>query len=162
LALLLPLSLVVASCTRQRSESHEIAADLRNYSAELQKWEPAEQQIFQAIDDVEQSQYVDDEFVLRILKGALPALDEHIREVAAYQPATSELGGLHGHYRKGWEDLRVALDAMISAESKKDYIALSRAKSQMLAARGSLVKAFASMDAMMEENDQLQRGAHPS
>ena len=162
LVVLLSLSVIVASCMRQRGASPEVASDLHNYSTELLKWEPKEQEIFQAIDDVEQSEYVDDEFVVRTLKGTLPALDEHVREVAAYQPATSQLGGLHGHYRKGWEDLRAAVDSMISAESKKDYIALSRAKGQMTAARGTLLKAFASMNALMEENDQTQKGAHPS
>jgi hypothetical protein len=162
LALLLPLSMIVASCTPQRGTSHEIITDLHNYSTELQKWEPKEQEIFQAIDDVDQSQYVDDEFVVRTLKSKLPALDEHIREVAAYQPATSELVGLHGHYRKGWEELRAAVDAMISAESKKDYLALAKAKSQMTAARAILLKSFATMDALMEETDQAQNRTHRS
>jgi hypothetical protein len=162
LALLLPLSIIVASCTPKRGTSHEIAADLHNYSAELQKWEPEEKQIFQAIDDVDESQYVDDEFVVRTLKSALPTLDEHIREVAAYQPATSELVGLHGHYREGWEKLRAAINATISAESKKDYIALAKAKSQMTAARAILLKTFATMEALMEENDQVQSRVRPS
>jgi hypothetical protein len=159
--LLLPL-LLLCSCVPERSSSHEVAADLKNYSTELRRWEPTEQQIFRSLDDVEQSQYVDDAFVVRTLKATLPTLDEHIREVAAYRPATSELSGLHDHYRKGWEDLRRAIDAMIAAASKKDYIALAKAKSQMVTARSTLLKAFASMDALMEENDQMQRGPRRS
>jgi hypothetical protein len=161
-ALIAPLFAVVVSCTPHRGSSHEVATDLHNYTVELQKWEPQEKSIFQAIDDVEESQYVDDDFVLRTLKGALPALDQHVREVAAYRPATAELGGLHQHYRKGWEDLRVAIDAMIAAESKKDYLALAKGKTQLTAARNLLLKAFSGMDALMEENDEALKNLHKS
>lgn len=160
--LIAPLILAVASCIPHRGSSQEVVTDLHNYSAELQKWEEKEKAIFQAIDDVEESQYVEDDFVLRTLKGALPTLDEHIREVSAYRPLTPELGDLHTHYRKGWEDLRAALDSMIGAESKKDYVVLAKGKSQLKAARGLLLKAIASMDALMEENDEALKNLHKS
>ncbi|HSD11327.1 MAG TPA: hypothetical protein VLF14_10095 [Candidatus Binatia bacterium] len=157
-----PLLLAVASCVPHRGSSQEVATDLHNYSVELQKWEEKEKSIFQAIDDVEESQYVDDDFVLRTLKGALPTLDEHIREVATYRPVTAELGDLHSHYREGWENLRSAFDSMIAAVAKKDYVALAKGKSQMKAARGLLLKAFASMDALMEENDEALKNLRKS
>jgi hypothetical protein len=113
------LLVAVVSCVSHRGSSQEVAIDLHNYSVELQKWEEKEKAIFQAVDDVEESQYVDDDFVLRTLKGALPTLDAHIREVAAYRPATAELGDLHNHYRQGWENLRSAFDSMIAAVAKK-------------------------------------------
>jgi hypothetical protein len=160
--LIAPLILAVASCIPHRGSSQEVVTDLHNYSAELQKWEEKEKAIFQAIDDVEESQYVEDDFVLRTLKGALPTLDEHIREVSAYRPLTPELGDLHTHYRKGWEDLRAALDSMIGAESKKDYVVLAKGKSQLKAARGLLLKAIASMDALMEENDEALKNLRKS
>jgi hypothetical protein len=163
LALLaVPLVLALAGCMPKRGSSQEVVTDLHNYTVEMQKWEAKEKSIFQAIDDVEDSQYVDDEFVARTLKSALPALDEHIREVAAYQPATAELGQLHEVYRKGWEELRGALDSMIVAENKKDYIALAKGKSQMKAARNQLMRAFAGMDALMEENDEALKGMRKS
>ena len=160
--LIVPLLLAVASCVPHRGSSQEVATDLHNYTVELQKWEEKEKAIFQAIDDVEESQYVDDDFVTRTLKGTLPTLDEHIREVSAYRPATPELGDLHNHYRQGWENMRSAVDSMISAETKKDYVALAKGKSQMKAARGLLLKAFASMDAMMEENDEALKNLRKS
>lgn len=153
--LLLPPLIVLAACTPQRGTSQEITADLQSYSAEMQRWEPKETSIFQAIDDVEESEYVDDDFVLRTLKGALPALDEHVREVSAYRPLTPDLSRLHEHYRKGWEDLRGALDVMIAAETKKDYIELAKGKARMKEARATLLQAFAGMDALMEENEQI-------
>lgn len=163
LAILVPfLLLTAAACVPHRGPSQEVTTDLHNYTVELQKWEEKEKAIFQALDDVEQSQYVDDDFVARTLKGALPTLDEHIREVAAYRPATAELGGLHDHYRKGWEDLRAAFDAMIAAEMKKDYVALAKAKNQMMAARGVLLKSVASMNALMEENDEALKNPRKS
>jgi len=162
LTVLVALVVAVSGCTPRRGSSHEVATDLHNYTAELQKWEPKEKAIFQAIDDVEDSQYVDDEFVLRTLKGALPTVAEHIREVAGYRPSTAELGSLHDHYQKGWEDLRGALDAMIAAESKKDYVSLAKGKAQMMAARNTLLKAFSGMDALMEENDEALKNLHKS
>ena len=156
------LSILAASCMRHRGTSQEVATDLHNYTVEMEKWEPKEKVIFQAIDDVDESQYVDDEFVVRTLKGVLPGLDEHIREVAAYRPVTTELGQLHEHYRKGWEDLRAALDAMVAAESRKDYVALSKGKAQVVAARALLLRAFSRMNALMEENDETLKSSHKS
>jgi len=161
-AALLLLPLLLAACTPRGGLSREVAADLDNYTNELRKWEPKEQAIFQAIDDVEESQYLDDDFVVRTLKGALPELDQHIVEVAAYRPATAELVDLHQHYRKGWEDLRTALDAMIAAQSKKDYAALSKGKARMMAARNLLLKAVSAMDGLMEENDEAVKNLRKS
>jgi len=163
-ALLLSIALALASpaCSPKRGTSNEIATDLHNYTTELQKWEPKEKTIFQAIDDVEESQYVDDDFVIRTLKSTLPTLDEHLREVAGYRPTTAELLDLHDHYRKGWEDLRGAVDAMIAAETKKDYVGLAKGKARMMAARNLLLKAFSSMDALMEENDEALKALHKS
>jgi hypothetical protein len=149
-------SILAASCTRHRGTTHEVETDLHNYSAEMQK------EIFQVIDDVEESQYTDDDFVVRMFKGVLPSIDQHIKEVAAYRPATAELSDLHDHYRKGWEDMRSAVDAMIAAENKKDYMALSKGKAQMVAARALLLRAFTRMDALMEENDETTKGMQKS
>jgi len=161
-ALICSFLVALASCVPHRGSSHEVATDLHNYTVELQKWEDKEKAIFQAIGDLEESQYVDDDFVLRTLKGALPTLSEHVKEVAAYRPATVEVATLHDRYRKGWEDLREGFDAMIAAEARKDYLALAKAKSQMTAARGALLKAITNMDALMEENDEALKNLHKS
>lgn len=161
-AALAALCLAASACTPRQGSSQDVARDLHSYTTELQKWEPKEKAIFQAIDDVEESQYVDDDFVLRTLKGALPTLDEHIREVAAYRPATADLASLHEHYRKGWEEMRTAIDSMIAAESKKDYVSLAKGKARMMAARNILIKAFSGMDALMEENDESLKSLHKS
>ncbi len=154
--------IALAACISKRGASQEIATDLHQYTAEMQKWEPKEKAIFQTIDDVEESQYVDDEFVLRTLKGTLPALDEHVREVTAYRPSTPELSRLHDHYGNGWEDLRGALDVMIAAENEKDYLALARGRGQMREARAKLLQTFAGMDALMEENDEMRKHGNKS
>ncbi|MGH7899703.1 MAG: hypothetical protein ACREQQ_17240 [Candidatus Binatia bacterium] len=154
--------LALAACVPERDSSQEIATDLHNYTLELQKWEPKEKAIFQAVDDVEQSQYVDDDFVLRTLKAALPTLDEHIKEVAVYRPATSDVTIPHEKYQKGWEDLRVALDAMIASVSRKDYLGLAKGKTQMMQARNLLLKAITVMDGLMEENDDALKNLRKS
>ena len=156
------LSILAASCMRRSGTTHEVATDLHNYTVEMEKWEPKEKVIFQAIDDVEESQYTDDDFVVRTLKSVLPGLEEHVREVAAYRPTTAELSELHEHYRKGWEDLRAALEAMIAAETRKDYLALSKGKAQLVAARGLLLRAFTRMDALMQENEETLKGMRKS
>ena len=158
----LSVALVVVGCMSRGGSSQEIATDLQNYSLELKKWEPKEKDIFQAIDDVEESRYVDDEFVARTLKGVLPTLDDHIREVAAYRPTTPELASLHEHYRRGWEELRAGLDTMIAAEGKKDYIQLAKGKTQMNSGRSTLMRAFASMDGLMQDNDEALKSMRKS
>jgi len=160
--LALSIALVAAACMPSGPSSQEVATDLKNYTQEMQKWEPKEKAIFQAIDDVEQSQYVDDEFVARTLKSALPTLQDHVREVAAFRPATAQLAQLHDHYKKGWDDLARALDAMIAAETKKDYIALAKGKNQLNLARNILMQAFAGMDALMQENDEALKNMRKS
>jgi hypothetical protein len=158
----LSIAFLAAACMPKGPSSQEIATDLHNYTLEMQKWEPKEKTVFQAIDDVEQSQYVDDEFVARTLKSALPTLQDHVREVSAFRPATAELGQLHDHYKKGWEDLQVALDVMIAAETKKDYVALAKGKNQLNTARALLMRAFAGMDALMQENDDSLKNMRKS
>jgi hypothetical protein len=128
--------------------------DLKEYMAELKKWEPKEKTVFEALADVERSQYVDDDFVVRTLKGALPDAESHIHEVAQYRPKTSDLSEIHERYRRGWDDLKVSLDKMIAALEIKDYVALAKAKNQMQAARADLLKAFQVLDAMLEENEE--------
>lgn len=156
------LALSLPACMPRRSNTQELARDLTSYSTEMQKWEPTEKQIFDQLDAVEDSQYVDDEFVLRSLKGALPEIDRHLRDVSGYRPTTNELATLHEHYRKGWEDLRAGIDKMIAAVSKKDYVALSKGKSEMNQARATLLRAFAGMNALMEENEELMKRTRKS
>ena len=156
------LLLTLSACMPNRGSSQEIQRDLQSYSMEMLKWEPTEKRIFDTLDAVEESQYVDDDFVQRALKGALPDTDRHLREVSAYRPATSELSSLHEHYRKGWEDLRAGIDKMIAAVGKKDYVELAKGKREMTAGRDLLVRAFTSMNALMEENEALTKSMQKS
>ncbi len=151
------ISLSLAACQPRHSSSQELGRDLQSYSEEMVKWEPAEKAIFDKIDEVDESQYVDDDFVLRNLKGTLPDIDKHLQDVSAFRPITPELGSLHEHYRKGWDELRNGVDHMIAAVAKKDYQALSKGKTEMNQARNTLLRSFTGMNGLMEENQELMK-----
>ncbi len=149
---------LLAACTPKESTTKQVAADLHGYMGALQKWEPKEKEIFQAIDDVESSQYVDDDFVIRTLKSALPALDEHRHNASTFRPLTPEILDVHDHYRKGYDDVRSAVQRVIAAAEKKDYVALATAKSELKRARTDVLKSFRAMDILLEEhNAELQQ-----
>lgn len=152
--LLAALALALAACTREDASQRAVALDLQEYMATFRKWEVREKVVFGALSEVEQSQYVDDDFVARTLKDALPDAEGHVREISEYRPKTRELTEVHERYRRGWEDLKVSLAGMISAVETKDYVALARAKSQMQSARVNLLKTLKILDAMLEENEQ--------
>ncbi len=148
------LALVLVHCTHEDASPRVVATDLKEYMSALQKWEPQEKVVFRALSDVEQSQYVDDDFVARTLKAALPDVEHYLREISEYRPKTRELSEVHEGYRRGWEDLRGSLDAMISAVEIKDYVALAKAKSQLQAARARLLHAFRILDALLQDHEQ--------
>lgn len=154
LGMMLALLLTLPACAPSRSTSPELARDLQSYSTEMLKWEPTEKGVFDQLDEVENSHYVDDDFVVRSLKSALPAIDRHLVEVTAFRPTTSELSTLHEHYRKGWNDLRGGVDTMAASVAKKDYVGLAKGKRELEKARTFLMKTFASMNALMEENEE--------
>jgi hypothetical protein len=162
LGMALALLLMLPACTPNHATSQELARDLQSYSAEMLKWEPSEKKVFDALDGVSDSQYVDDEFVLRSLKSAMPEIDTHLREVTAYRPMTPELSSLHERYRKGWENLRVGVDKMAGSIAKKDYIALAKGKSEMENARTLLLQTFAGMNSLMEENEAVMKSMKQS
>lgn len=153
LRLIAALALAVA-CVRQDASPRAVVADLKEYVATLRKWEPHETVVLRAISDVERSQYVDDDFVARTLREAIPEAERHVRALGEYRPKTRELSEVHERYRHGWEDLKGSLGAMVAAVEIKDYIALARAKSQMQTARGGVLKALQILDALLEENEQ--------
>lgn len=149
------LAALAVACTRhEEAAPKQVAGDLKRYVAQMQKWEGKEKQVFDAMAEVEQSQFVDDELVVRTLKGALLPLDEHIRELAAYQPSSPDLREIHDRYRKGWEDLKSAFDAVISAVEGKDYVRLASAKRQMEAARARLLATVQELDTALQQNEQ--------
>jgi hypothetical protein len=151
--LLVFVVVLVAACTRD-SAKKQLAIDLRDYVQEMEKWEPQEKQVFTALDEVERSQYVDDDFVIRALKGALPDVDEHLKALATYAPKTDDLRDVHAQYRQGWEALREAFTAVIKAMEVKDYVRLATAKNQMETARAGLLRTFQVLDGLLQENDE--------
>jgi hypothetical protein len=144
---------LLAACRPRESTSQSIASDLHSYMQELQKWEPKEKEIFGALEDVERSQYVDDDYVVRTLKSALPALDEHIRVAATYRPLTPEVLDVHEHYKKGYDDMKASMQQVINALTSKNYVELASAKGNMKKAYTDVLKAFRALDIMLSEHE---------
>jgi hypothetical protein len=145
--------LFAAACFREPAEPEAMAKDLAGWMKQVKEWEPEEKRVFQAIAEVTRSQYVQDDFVARTLKDALPVVREHIRRIADYRPATAELEPVVRQYRDGWKDLELSFHAIIAAAEAKDYIRLAKAKAQMEFARGEVLGSYASFDELLEAND---------
>jgi hypothetical protein len=160
-ALVLALAPVLG-CTKAGSTPERVARDLKNYMSTLKGWEEEEKSIFVAISEVERSQYVDDEFVIRRLKGALPDVEQHIREMGAYHPDTLDVSAVHDHARRAWEDLRTGMQSVIATMEAKDYVRLAGAKGQVESARNELLEAFRQLDGLLEEHDEQLKNLQKS
>lgn len=154
LCLLAPLAL---ACPAEQAPPREVAADLGRWMAAIKEWEPEQKQVFTAIGKITQSQYVEDEYVARMLKETLPILRSHNRKVAAFEPKTKELEPVARQFRKGWDDLELSFHAVIVAAEAKDYAKLAKARSQMEYARGEILGSFAALDELLELNDMQVR-----
>lgn len=148
------LALIFAvGCPREAAPPESVAKDLGSWMRKVKEWEPQEKQIFAAISQVTRSQYVQDDFVARTLKDALPMVRDHIRQSGEYKPETSELEPIVRQYREGWKDMELSFHAIIAAVEAKDYIQLAKAKNQMEYARGEVLGSYATLDELLELND---------
>ena len=136
----------------QESSKQAIATDLHAYMGELGKWEPKEQAIFQAVDDVDKSEYADDDYVIRTFKTALPTIDDLLRRASEFKPLTPEVLDIHDHYKAGYEKMKGAIEAVIAAASSKNYIALAQAKQELKQSQKDVLKAFRAVDIMSQEH----------
>jgi len=153
LALAAIVSAIVAAGCQQDPVSTEkdLATELRGYMGELQKWEPVEREVFQALADVERTHYVDDDFVVRRFKTALPKIEGHVGELDGYRPQDDDLLVIHERYVESWRDLKDGFDAVVAAMESKDYVRLAGAKNQIEGARRKLLSAFEALDALLTE-----------
>jgi hypothetical protein len=154
LGLLVPFAL---GCPAEQAPPREVAADLGRWMAAIQQWDAEEKEVFTAIGKINQSQYVEDEYVARTLKETLPIVRTHNRKVAEFKAETKELEPVVRQFRKGWEDLELAFHAVIVAAQAKDYARLAKARSQMEYARGEILGSFAALDELLELNDMQVR-----
>ena len=154
LCLLGPFAL---GCPAEQAPPREVAADLGRWMAAINEWDAEEKEVFTAIGKVNQSQYVEDDYVARTLKEALPTVRAHNRKVAAFEAKTKELEPVVRQFRKGWDDLELSFHAVIVAAEAKDYSRLAKARSQMEYARGEILGSFAALDELLELNDMQVR-----
>jgi hypothetical protein len=154
LGLFVPFAL---GCPSEQAPPREVAADLGRWMAAIKQWDAEEKEVFTAIGKINQSQFVEDEYVARTLKETLPTLRSHNRKVAEFKAETKELEPVVRQFRKGWDDLELAFHAVIVAAQAKDYARLAKARSQMEYARGEILGSFAALDELLELNDMQVR-----
>ncbi|MGH7821103.1 MAG: hypothetical protein ACREQ9_15165 [Candidatus Binatia bacterium] len=149
--LLVPLLLALACQQGAPPTVKQLAVDLRAYLGELKKWEPLEKEVFQALSEVERTYYVDDDFVIRRFKGALPRISRHVEELSVYTPKTPDVQRIHERYRDGWERMGEGFEAVIASMEAKEYARLASAKNQVETARRKLLEAFGELDTLLAE-----------
>ena len=148
----LALMLMLAACTSPPARDPAVVEDVLQYVAKIKKWERVENEALKAMADVKRSQYVDDEYVVATLGGAMDDIQLHLAEIGQYQPATPPVTEVHDRYRKAWQDLHDAFQAVIDAMQRKDYIALSKGTEGLKTSREELLMVAAALSILMEDS----------
>jgi hypothetical protein len=149
---LLPLALLLGACEpKGPATSTELASDLRAYLKQLEAWEGIEKDVFGTLAEVERTYYVDDDFVIRRFRAALPKVRTHIGELEQYRPGTEDVQILHERYVQGWRDLEGGFRAVIAAMEAKDYVRLASAKNEVEGGRRKMLGAFRELDGLLAE-----------
>ena len=145
------LVLALAGCARTPARDPAVVADVVEYVDRIKKWEPVEVEVLKAIHDVRQSQFVDDEYVVSTLGGAIDDVELHLDEIDRFRPRTAKVMQVHDRYRKAWHDLHDSFAAIIAAMERKDYVALAGGTQAMGRARDDLVTVAAALSLLMKE-----------
>lgn len=154
------LSMILAlSCTSPPARDPAVVEDVLQYVAKIKKWEPVEIEALNAIKDVRESQFVDDEYVVATLGGVMDDVQLHLAEIDRYQPMTPAVTEVHGRYRKAWHDLHDAFTAVIDAMQRKDYLALSKGSDGLRASRQELLLVAAALSMIMEDSGLKESGS---
>lgn len=148
---LVGMALIATACARSPARDPAVVDDVVAYVAKIKQWEPVEAKVLQAIHDVRQSQYVDDDYVVSTLGGTMADVEIHLDEIERYHPRTTQVTEVHNRYRKAWHDLHDAFAGVIAAMNAKDYRALSTATAAMGRARSDLVTVAAAISLLMKE-----------
>lgn len=144
--------LVLAACTTPPARDPAVVEDVLQYVTKIKKWEKVETEALKAIADVKRSQYVDDEYVVATLGGAMDDIQLHLAEIGQYQPSTPPVTEVHERYRKAWQDLHDAFQAVIEAMQRKDYVALAKGTDQLKSSREELLMVAAALSILMEDS----------
>jgi hypothetical protein len=156
------LSIVVLiSCTSPPARDPAVVEDVLQYVAKIKKWEPVEIETLNAIKDVRESQFVDDEYVVATLGGVMDDMQLHLAEIDRYQPRTTPVTEVHERYRKAWNDIHDSFSAVITAMERKDYVALSKGTEGLRTSRQELLLVAAAIDILLEDSG-LKDPAGPS
>jgi hypothetical protein len=142
----------LASCTSPPARDPAVVEDVLQYIAKIKKWEKVENEALKAMADVKRSQYVDDEYVVATLGGAMDDIQLHLAEIGQYRPATPPVTEVHERYRKAWQDLHDAFQAVIDAMQRKDYVALSKGTEGLRTSREELLMVAAALSILMEDS----------
>jgi hypothetical protein len=142
----------ILGCSEKPSPtSKDLAQDLQAYLQQLQAWETLENEVFQALLDVERTYYVDDDFVIRRFKAALPKIVQHIGELSAVRPGTAEVRAIHEQYLEGWRDFEAGFQAVVAAMEAKDYIRLASAKNAVEGGRRKILAAAGRLEELVSD-----------
>ena len=149
---LILLLATLASCTSPPARDPAVVEDVLQYITKIKKWEKVENEALKAMSDVKRSQYVDDEYVVATLGGAMDDIQLHLAEIGQYRPATPPVTEVHERYRKAWQDLHDAFQAVIDAMQRKDYVALSKGTEGLRTSREELLMVAAALSILMEDS----------
>lgn len=143
---------VLLACTSPPARDPAVVEDVLQYVAKIKKWEPVEAETLKAINDVRESQFVDDEYVVATLGAVMDDMQLHLAEIERYQPMTPAVTKVHERYRHAWHDLHEAFNAVITAMERKDYVALSKGSETLRTSRQELLLVAAAIDILLEDS----------
>lgn len=126
-------------------------SDMTQYLEQARSWVAAETKINDAVAAVRRDQFVHDDFTIEKLKPVLDVAKAHIDDLEKYQPRTPRVQDAHQRYIKGWRANYSALSEIVTSVEKKDYVYLSTANGNLMAAQGLVAQALDELASLMEE-----------
>jgi len=142
---------LLAACTPAPSRDPAVVQDVVEYVAKIKQWATVEEKALKAYNDVRQSQYVDDDYVIATLASVMDDVELHLEQIERYRPRTAAVTDVHRRYLAAWHGLHDAFAATIDAMKRKDYLALSTGTEAMRRARSDLVTVAAALNLLLKD-----------
>ena len=133
------------------SKESKVKEDLTKYIDQARLWAAVEAQVNNAIASVRRDQFVHDDFVVETLKPVIGVTRDYVQQLENYQPHTPALYNVHQEYIEAWRAHSFAMDELVDAVEKKDYVQLAKANNDLLEAQRSVSDALADLARLLRE-----------
>ena len=134
------VSLALAVAAACHTPPGAVRSDVQAYLQHMKNWAAVEAETARTAERILATEFVDEAEVRHQIADSRPRIQVHLEQIRAYTPRTEEVQHIHDEYRRAWEDMLAAYDAIEQGFSSGDYTKLARGRSQMSAWRDGIMR----------------------